>query len=325
AVGAQRVTQLPAGVCAGADPASGGSSEGSPRQLVDAGVQRLEQQFANEREDVQAALLEAAGNAYRGLGEYERARPLLDRAVELRAHSAPDSPLVHARALHSQAMLARARGDLIDAENRLRGAVRDFERSGETGVEGARSARLELAQVLRLRSRLDEAEQLAATLVDEYQQRQPPDTGGMAMALTAQGRILAERGRLDEALPLLLRGLELHRRAFGDFDPRTSEAKDGLASVLVTLGRSAEAEGLLREILEDTRRIYGAQHPEVGVVLNNLGNTVSDFPERYAEAERIYLDSVEVFRDNPAAPRKELATSLNNLAALYLRQERWEA
>src|SRR5690606_29367833 len=133
------------------------------------------------------------------------------------------------------------------------------------------------------------------------------------------------RGRLDEALPLLLRGLELHRRAFGDFDPRTSEAKDGLASVLVTLGRSAEAEGLLREILEDTRRIYGAQHPEVGVVLNNLGNAVSDFPERYAEAERIYLDSVEVFRDNPAAPRKELATSLNNLAALYLRQERWEA
>src|SRR5690606_19762677 len=39
----------------------------------------------------------------------------------------------------------------------------------------------------------------------------------------------------------------------------------------------------------------------------------------------IYLDSVAVFRDNPAAPRKELATSLNNLAALYLRQERWEA
>src|SRR5690606_3139822 len=121
AVVAQRVTQFTAGVFAGADPASAGSSEVSARQLLDAGVQRLEQQFANEREDVQAALLEAAGNAYRGLGEYERARPLLDRAVELRAHSAPDSPLVHARALHSQAMLARARGDLIDAENRLRG------------------------------------------------------------------------------------------------------------------------------------------------------------------------------------------------------------
>src|SRR5690606_3129831 len=322
---ALRVTQFTAGIFAGADPATAGSSEVSARQLLDAGVQRLEQQFADEREDVQAALLEAAGNAYRGLGEYELARPLLDRAVELRAGSAPDTPLVHARALHSQAMLARARGDLIDAENRLRNAVREFARGGDTGADGARAARLELAQVLRLRSRLDEAEDIVNALVGEYQQRMPQDRGGLAMALTAQGRILAERGRVDEALPVLLRGLELHRRAYGDFDPRTSEAKDGLASVLVTMARSAEAESLLREILEDTRRIYGPGHPEVGVVLNNLGNAVSDFPERLAEAEGIYLESVALFRDNPAAPRKELATSLNNLAAVYLRQQRWEA
>lgn len=321
---AQRVTQFTAGIFAGADPATAGSSEVSARQLLDAGVQRLEEQFAGEREDVQAALLEAAGNAYRGLGEYERAQPLLDRAVQLRAGSAPDTPLVHARALHSQAVLARARGDLIDAENRLRNAVRDFERSGTIGAEGARQARLELAHVLRLRSQLEEAEAIAAALVQEYQALSPPDNGGLAMALTAHGRILAERGRLDDSLPLLMRGLELHRRAFGDFDPRTSEAKDGLASVLVTLARSAEAEVLLREILEDTRRIYGGKHPEVGVVLNNLGNAVSDFPGRFDEAERIYRDSIAVFRGNPAAPRKELATSLNNLAALYLRQERWE-
>jgi non-specific serine/threonine protein kinase/serine/threonine-protein kinase len=319
---AQRVTQFTEGLFANADPAIAGSSNVSARALLDAGVRRLEAGFAAEREDVQAALLEAAGRAYRGLGEYELAQPLLARAVQLRASMSGDTPLAHARALHSQAALARARGDLRQADNRLRGAVREFARGGAAGVEDGRAARLELAQVLRLRSDLEEAERLAMELVQEYEAGEPVDNAGLGRALTALGRIVAARGRLDEALPLLTRGLELNRQAFGDFDVRTSEAKEGLAELLVTLARSAEAEPLLREILEDTRRTFGPGHPDVGVVLNNLGNAVSDFPERYDEAERLYKESIDVLRA-PHAPRTELATSLNNLAALYLRQERW--
>ncbi|HUG73280.1 MAG TPA: tetratricopeptide repeat protein [Steroidobacteraceae bacterium] len=320
---AQRVTQFTADLFEGADPAAAGSSEVTARQLLDASVLRLEEEFDDESEDVQAALLEAAGNAYRGLGEYQLAQPLLERAVALRAGADANSPVVHARALHSQAALARARGDLIQAENRLRGAVREFARAGDAGQEGLRGARLELAQVLRLRAQFEEAETIATELVADQEGLQPADPGGLGMALTAQGRILAERGRLEDALPKLQRGLRLQRRTFGDFDQRTSEAKEGLAELLVTLARSAEAEPLLREILEDTRRMYGARHPKVGVILNNLGNAVSDFAERYSEAERIYLDSVAVLRNHPLAPPKELATSLNNLAGLYLRQQRW--
>lgn len=321
---AQRVTQFTEGLFAGADPVTAGSNAVTARQLLDSGVQRLEGQFDEESEDVQAALLEAAGNAYRGLGEYQLAQPLLERAVALRAGAGTaGSSVVHARALHSQAALSRARGDLIQAENRLRSAVREFTRAGRAGAEGLRGAQLELAQVLRLRAQFEEAEAIATELVADHERLQPADPGGLGLALTAQGRILSERGKLEDALPKLQRGLELQRSAFGDFDLRTSEAKEGLAALLVTLARSAEAEPLLREILEDTRRMYGPQHPEVGVILNNLGNAVSDFPERFAEAERIYLDSIAVLRAHPLAPPAELATSLNNLSGLYLRQQRW--
>ena len=74
---ARRVTAFTAGLFAGADPAAAGDSQVSARQLLDAGVRRLETEFTGEREDVQAALLEAAANAYRGLGEYDKAGPLL--------------------------------------------------------------------------------------------------------------------------------------------------------------------------------------------------------------------------------------------------------
>jgi adenine-specific DNA-methyltransferase len=55
---ARRVTDFTAGLFAGANPVSSGGAPLSARDLLDAGVQRLESQFMNEPEDVQAALFE---------------------------------------------------------------------------------------------------------------------------------------------------------------------------------------------------------------------------------------------------------------------------
>jgi serine/threonine protein kinase/tetratricopeptide (TPR) repeat protein len=320
----QRVTEFIAGLFGGVDPAASGRPV-SARELLDAGVERLESQFASEREDVQAALLEAAANAYRGLGDYTRAQPLIERAVALRGVSVGTAPVAHARAVQSQAALSRARGDLAQAENRLREALREFAGAGPAGAASLDDARLELAQVLRLRSQFDEAERIAAEMVQQYEAGTPVNAAGLANALATLGRIESDRGKLADAERHLQRGLELSRRAFGDQDLRTREAKDGLAGLLVTRDQSARAEPLLREIVEDTRRAYGPNHPEVSITLNNLGNAVSDLDGRREDAEAIYQESIALLRADPAAPRKELATSLSNLAALYLKMQRWEA
>ena len=322
---ARRVTDFTAGLFAGANPVSSGGDPRSARDLLDAGVLRLESQFMNEPEDVQAALFEAAANAYRGLGEYSRAAPLAERAVALRATSTLTAPAAHARALHSQAALARARGDFIQAETRLREAVRTLSAGGAGDRQVLDEARLELAQVLRLRSRLDEAGRIATELVQEYEARQPPDTAGLAEALSTLGRIETDRGRLVEATAYLQRGLALHQRAFGDADPKTFDAKAALAWVMVTRDQSAQAEPLLREVVEDARRIYGPSHPETGIALSNLANAVSDLDGRLEDAERIYLESIAALRHGSDAVVPELANGLNNLCSLYLKMERWTA
>jgi eukaryotic-like serine/threonine-protein kinase len=319
---ARRVTDFTAGLFSGADPASAGRNDVSARQLLDQGVLRLETQLIREPADVQAALFEAAANAYRGMGDYERSAPLMERAVALRATSAGTAPLEHARALHSQAALARARGDFIQAETRLREAVRELSGAQPADAVALREAKLELAQVLRLRSRLEEAQALAEGLMQELGAT-PADTGALARAVSTLGRIQTDRGNLEQAMTSLERGLALHRRAFGDADPRTFDAKAGYAWVLVTRDRSAQAEPLLREIVEDARRIYGPAHPDVGVALSNLGNAVSDLPARLADAERIYQEAIAVLRRGSGAVEPELATSLNNLCSLYLKMKRW--
>jgi tetratricopeptide (TPR) repeat protein len=320
---ARRVTAFTAGLFSEIDPSQAGGSELTARQLLDGGVRRLESQFEQEREDVQAALLEAAASAYRGLGEYGKAEPLLERAVALRTKASANAPLARALGLHSQAALARARGDYIQAESRLRNAVRRLTDLQAADQGPLLDARLELAQVLRLRSQLAEAGQIAGDIVTQCEQSQPVDTIHLAQALATLGRIEADRGQLQDAVVDLERALELQRRLFGDANTRTADAKASLAFTLVTLGQSSRAEPLLQEIVEDTRRVYGPDHPEVGIALSNLGNALSDLDGRREDAERAYLDSVTVLRANAGASRVELANSLNNLAALYLKQKRW--
>lgn len=320
---ARRVTAFTAGLFSQVDPARAGGQELTARQLLDAGVERLESEFDVEREDVQAALLEAAANAYRGLGEYEKAEPLIERAVALRSAASADPSAARALALHSQAALARARGDYPQAEARLRSAERELQGMPNPDPATQLAIELELAQVLRLRSHLVEAEQLAHQIVARCEQATPVDAACLSQALATLGRIETDRGDLSLAVTHLERALELSRRAFGDTDPRTAYVKEGLGFALVNQGRSAEAEPLLREILEDMRRLYGPNHPVIGVTLTNLGNALSDLDGRIDEAEQVYLESVSVLRVNAKDSGTELATSLNNLGSLYLKQKRW--
>jgi non-specific serine/threonine protein kinase/serine/threonine-protein kinase len=318
---ARRVTAFTAGLFELASPSKSGASDITARALLDLGVHRLESEDATERTEVRAALFEAAGNAYRGLGDYERASSLLEQAVKLREVDAVSAPAAHAKVLLSQAMLVRSQGNFKRAEELARASIQQLEGAGVE--EDALSARLELVDVLRLQSRLDEAAELVSDTLARYA-RIPAGGSGVARSTFLLGKIRAAQGRMEDAERELTRALEMHRRVYGDFSEPTRAAKDGLADALVTMGKSDRAEPLLREAANDARRMYGPNHPEVGIALSNLGNALSDFPEKFAEAEQVYLQAVALHRVNFGPKHPELAIGLNNLGSLYLRQKEWE-
>jgi eukaryotic-like serine/threonine-protein kinase len=320
---ARRVTEFTAGIFESANPGRSGVSDASARQLLDAGVRSLESRAQDERPEVRAALFEAAGNAYRGLGDYDRAAPLIDRAVQLRAAVAVADPADYAAALRSRAGLSRSSGDFERAEREMRAALEALGRSVPPDAAALRRARIDLAVVLRLRGELDEAATLARGVVDDYTREVQPDPRGVAWATSTLGLIEQDKGDLDAAVARLERGVELHRRAFGALSVPTLSAKSGLAFALVNKGESARAEALLREVVEDTRRIYGAEHIAVGVALSDLGNALTDFPDKLGEAERVYDQAIALLRRTAGPQHPELATALNNVGFLYNRQQRW--
>jgi eukaryotic-like serine/threonine-protein kinase len=319
----RRVTAFTAGLFEMASPSKSGSSNVTARELLDLGVRRLEGIETTERTDVRAALYEAAGNAYRGLGEYTKAGELIEQAVKLRESEATTAPAAHARVLLSQALLARSQGDFARAEKLARSSIQLLERE-PAALEDLLTARLELADILRLRSELDEASALVLGTRMRYASHGEVETPGIARSTLLLGRIRAAQGRMEEAERELTRSLAMYRHLHGNSSEPTLNAKDGLADTLVIMGKADRAEPLLREIVEDTRRIYGPRHLELGVALSNLGNALSDFSEKFGEAEKVYLQAAQLLREVAGDRHPETGTVLNNIGSLYLRTQEWE-
>jgi non-specific serine/threonine protein kinase/serine/threonine-protein kinase len=327
---ARRVTAFTAGIFESANPLATGTEAVTARQLLDFGVKRLEAQMTRERADVRAAMYEAAGNAYRGLAAYDEAGRLLGQAVALREQNRERQPASHGNALLNLGLLKRDAGDFAGAEADMARAVEVFRQLSQRGQveEGAAShapqlmrARLELAEVQRRAGKLGEARTLIETTLTDLQRAN--DTTGelFARATFNLGRTLAAQGDLEEGERLLRRALDLQLQLGGELAEGTLDAKNGLAEVLVNRGQSARAEPLYRSLVDSVRRIYGDAHPDVGIAWSNLGNALSDLPEKFEEAEDAYLHALDILRRTKGQGHAEVATSYNNLGALYLKTE----
>jgi serine/threonine protein kinase/tetratricopeptide (TPR) repeat protein len=331
---ARRVTAFTAGLFESANPLATGTEAVTARQLLDFGVKRLEAQMTQERSDVRAAMYEAAGNAYRGLAAYDEAGRLLGQAVALREQNRELQPASYGNALLNQGLLKRDAGDFTGAEADIGQAVEVFWGLSERGhaEDGATShapqlmrARLELAEVQRRAGKFPQARQLIETTLTDLQRAN--DTGGelFARATFNLGRTIAAQGELEEGERLLQRALDLQLRVGGELSEGTLDAKNGLADVLVMRGQSERAEPLYRSLVDSVRRIYGDAHPDVGIAYSNLGNALSDLPEKFQEAEDAYLHALDILRKTKGQGHAEVATSYNNLGALYLKTNEFDA
>ncbi len=329
---ARRVTDFTAGLFDMANPANSGSSTVSARQLLDAGVRRLEAQMSNEKPETRAALLESAGNAYRDIGEFGEANRLIREAVALRKGQAAKDPVAYAKVLMSESWLLRDQGNYEGAESLARESVAMLEKSAEGGgrkpdaayLDELYGAQIELAEALRRQSKLDEAAAIVRRVIDKLNRREGISTTNQASALYELGRIREGQGQLPEAVQLLTRALDIQVKADGEFAEPTINARNGLADVLVVQGKSAEAEKLLQQNVDGLTKIYGDVHAIVGIAYNNLANALSDLPERYVDAEKDYLKALDILSQTYGLAHPEVANAYHNLGGLYLKMKEWQ-
>jgi eukaryotic-like serine/threonine-protein kinase len=293
-----------------------GSDAITARELLERGAARAEQ-FAHQPA-AQAQMLDVIGRTFQHLGEYERAQPLLERALDLRRGVFGVMPSKVAESHYHLARLNHARGQLDSADVLFRHAL-NVQRQlfGEENAQVARTL-AGLSLVLQDRGDYGQAAILARESLLVRRQLLGDLHPEVAESLHALAEILRRDGNYAAAEQLYREALSLRRQLFGEDHPAVAETLHNLAALLQRRGDLSEVEPLFLRALGIYRAAFGTEHPSVAATMSSLG--LYRFRRGdLAAADSLYRDALAMRRKLLGAEHPGVALSLGLLAAVQRR------
>ena len=189
---------------------------------------------------------------------------------------------------------------------------------------------IELYQAGRYDEAIALAEEALAIRVELLGQSHPD----VAISLNNLAELYSSLARYEEAIPIFQQALAIWREQYGEGDPRFALALGNLANLYRNQGRYAEAAALAEQSLDIVQTFFSesefSDEPEFDTLAatflsRGLHNLAAIYAEqgRYGEAETLYLQSLEISREQLGEYHPQVAISLKNLAQLYAQQGRY--
>ncbi|HSJ65191.1 MAG TPA: serine/threonine-protein kinase [Gemmatimonadaceae bacterium] len=283
------------------------------RDLLERGRARVERLAGQPL--VQARMLDVLARVYTGLGEYERARQMLERSLGLR------------RGVDERPDLETARTRLALAESYRRlGRYEDALREGELALEEQRTllgpddpatapTLQQLAGLYVYRADLRRSAELAEEAVAVRERAFGPNDTLVAVSLI---RLAAARRRLadyDGAEELVRRAMQIHERTVGTRHLLYADALANLGYILEDdRGRYAEAEVVFRQAYEIRLALLGSRHLQTVLALGNVASTIAKQPGRAEESMPLFRENLEGIRAALGAEHPSVAESKGHFA-----------
>lgn len=318
---AEQVAAFLADVFSVADPTLNLGKTVTARELLDKGARKIEGELAGAP-DVQAALMEAMGDAYRNLGLFAESRSLQQKALDTRvAAFGADS----VEAAQSRARLGGVAADLgryDEAIEYLRPALSILRRA-QPPDHLALARALQTLAFTQHQAGKDYAE-AERTYLDAIESARAAGTAGdaeRARAMAGLGYLLRFTGQLVNARSWLEQSLALRISTFGDSHPETIESINSLGALLLRESKHVEAIAQLERALRLARTVYGDAHLRTAYISANLGNALVG-AGRYADAERVMREALVVFRAQLGEDHPRTGYMTENLANAIFYQAR---
>jgi CHAT domain-containing protein/Tfp pilus assembly protein PilF len=192
----------------------------------------------------------AAANAASGLadlylkaGDYERASPLIERALEIRRKNPGDKDLDRSASLHQLAEFREELGEFTEAQKLYKEALAVRELSDPNSIETAATLHA-LGRLLSKTDNLAEAEGILRKALVIRQQKLPAKDVATAYTLYELAKVEARRGNASEAAQQAKDAREIFETVLGDKHPDTEDARLIMEALGDRLNEAAVAIGM---------------------------------------------------------------------------------
>jgi eukaryotic-like serine/threonine-protein kinase len=295
-----------------ADPARTLGEKLSVGAVLEKGSARIANGFDSQPR-IRAEMQLTIGSAYHALGNFSRARELLEQTVALRRQW-PDANADLARSLTALAAVERDDSHLDRSIELSREAV---DQSG-TDLHARALALNELGVGLLMRDQDLHAARLA---LDEalavYRQWSEPDAVRIAIAQGNHAAIDLGEGKLDAATAGFKAAVDVLAPRLGDMHPEVTALLYNLARVEERAGKLNEAELHFNRVIAAETRVLGADHPDVAIDRTRLAYVQSE-QGHYEIAEATFFEALAALRAKLPADHKRIAENLMGYAEVLI-------
>jgi serine/threonine-protein kinase len=233
------------------------------------------------------------GNVYSSLGEFETAKNLFLKALDLYSQvGLSEGPQV----LEATVGLAQAESDLGNdsrAEDLMKQGLSLLKRSkvdeNTVNVEALNN----YGGLLLHSERHNEAEKYFVRALDIEKQRGRPRSRAVAIALAGLGELRSQQGHLAEAEKFYRQSLVLRRQLYGEPSVEVARTLNSLATVLEKVGKDREAEDFYVSSIAMRKTVFGPSHPKLAPPLSNLAR-LYETSGQWAKVEKPYREAVAI-------------------------------
>jgi len=209
----------------------------------------LAQKKYDPKSPLLATILNEFGDFYRQLGQFERAEPMLAKAVAIHSSATGMAALSAVPPLNNLANLYIARGELEKAAELLEKALAIQENAlGKDHLQIAPTLS-NLAIVAHHRGDLQRAEEIDRRACAMLEATAAGNAFSHAQCLANLGFVLQSKGEFTQAKELVEKSIDLQRRALGASHPRISLTMTGLGQIQQAMGDLAGAAKTYEEAM----------------------------------------------------------------------------
>lgn len=290
---AQAATYLLLGGIGGAMPASGVSGL-SAQELVDRLAAQLASQIANAEPEVEAPVRTLLGAAYRSMGEFQRAREQLDRALRLWQSAVfADTREELAKAQDEMGQVFQAEHRFPEAETWFREALATL--SGVPQPAGDLRARFlaNLGNCLTSQRCFSEARACLRESLETYASIGGSESRASAAVMENLGKLAEAVGAMQEAETWFREAIAIRENGPRGQNTELAGCFQNLGVVLLRTGDPQQAAEMASSALAIRRRVLRGDHPDVASSLSLLGLALTAL-DRLDEAERALRESLEI-------------------------------
>lgn len=317
-VKAERVAGFLADIFKVSDPSEARGNSLTAREILDKGAERVERELGDQPE-VQAKLLNTIGAAYRSLGLYDKAIPILEKSLTIRRRVLGNENLEVAQSLYDLGLAWYLKQSPADAEPPLRESLATRRKlSGNENAGVADSLNL-IALVLHDKGDIAGCDSLLQEALAMRRRLFGSVHHDVAQSLNNIGLLLEERGDYDQAEPIYQEAIAIDRKTAGADDPELAIHLGNYAKLKRNKGDYDTAESLQREALAIQRKLFGNEHAYVAITLNNLAFVMRD-KGNYPEAESLFREALGIGRKIYSEESENVALYNHNLAKILYEQ-----